>query len=111
MSLPKKGLRRIVVDCQRYRWTVRKSPSYAQALANSPLTFAVEAAEESGSVLYVKLARVRPDNWLELSSSPPITPAEVARFIRQALQSGWDPIKPGSAFEINEQQEASNGLH
>lgn len=102
MSLTKKGSRTIVVDGQHYRWTVRKSPSYSQALANTPLTFAVEATEKSGNVLYVKLARVRPDNWLQIRSSPPITPAEVARFIRQALQSGWDPAKPGAPFKITE---------
>jgi len=101
MSLPKKGARTIVVDGQRFRWTVRPKPTYAQGNAWSAMTFAAESVENPGRTLHVELVRPRPDNWM-LEASAPITPTEVAGFIRKALDSGWKPSEPGSPFELAE---------
>jgi hypothetical protein len=106
MALPKKGARLITVDGRRFRWSVRPIPTYCQGNAWSPMTFAVEAAEASGRILHVTLARPRPDNWM-LEGSTPVTPGEVATFVRVALQSGWNPTEPGSPFEVTESAEAS----
>jgi hypothetical protein len=99
MALTRKGSRNITVSGRRFRWTVRRKPTYSQANAWSPLSFAVEADANPGRVLHVSLARPRPDNWLA-EASHPLTPGDVAEFIQRALDSGWDPSEPGPPFEI-----------
>jgi hypothetical protein len=101
VALTRKGSRSITVHGRRFRWTVRPKPAYSQALAWSPLSFAVQADENPGRVLYVRLARPRPDNWLGKGSQA-LTPREVAQFIRRALDAGWDPSEPGSPFELTD---------
>ncbi|MFC7648347.1 hypothetical protein ACFQX6_53805 [Streptosporangium lutulentum] len=61
--MPKKGTRLITVDGIVYRWRVRHKPTYNQGNSWSPLSFAVERAEEPGGVLVVSLPCARPDNW------------------------------------------------
>ncbi len=100
MALTRKGARRITVDDVVYRWTVRRKPTYCQALGWSPLTFAVERTEQPGSTLVVSLPWARPDNWLALPSGP-VRPGVVARAIRVALSRGWQSASPGSPFKID----------
>jgi hypothetical protein len=114
MAIPRRGSRQIAVDGQRFRWSIRPKPTHGQAdYASATMTFAVEAADHEGRVLHVELARRRPDNWLSWYAKEgivPVTPSEVAAFIRQALDSGWNPAEPGPPFEITERvDEAKNG--
>jgi hypothetical protein len=99
VAIPKKGSRLITVEGQVFRWTVRPKPTYSEGAFASPMVFAVEAAERPGRVLHVALGRPRPDNWL-LQGTSPVTPSEVERCIRRALQSGWIPAEPGAPFEM-----------
>ncbi|MFC9895980.1 hypothetical protein ACFVMC_20015 [Nocardia sp. NPDC127579] len=87
MTLTRKGSRSIVVDGTEYRWTVRRKPTYTQALG-SDMAFAVELADGPGPVLVVRTGRPRPDNWLNLPTQP-VYPAEVAAGIRTALSQGF----------------------
>ncbi|MEH0829250.1 MULTISPECIES: hypothetical protein [unclassified Micromonospora] len=101
MALNKRGSRPIVVDGNRYRWLVRRKPTYSQGLTWSPLSFAVERADlPDCATLVVQLASPRPDNWINAAASP-VLPSVVASAIRQALERGWQPERPGSPFMPN----------
>jgi hypothetical protein len=108
MTLATKGTRRIVVDGVAFRWSVRRRPTYAQALGWSPLTFVAEHAEEPGAVLITEMPgahprtpvpSAHPGNWLGLPGRP-VTPATVAAGIRRALAAGWQPTRPGPPFTL-----------
>jgi hypothetical protein len=94
MAITKRGSRRIVVDGARYRWTVRRKPSYSQALAESRLTFAVELETANGSVLVVDTGTARSDNLLKAPTSV-VTPKLVEQSVRAAIAKGWRPAVKG----------------
>ncbi|MEU6430197.1 hypothetical protein ABZ860_30265 [Microbispora sp. NPDC046973] len=100
MAIPRKGSRPITVDGVVYRWRIRRKPTYHQGNGWSPLTFAVQPAEEPWRVLLVSLPFLRPDAWLgERTMS--VRPALVAAVIRLALRRGWDPHQAGPAFDLD----------
>ncbi|GIH01365.1 hypothetical protein Pma05_79370 [Plantactinospora mayteni] len=99
MTLVIKGSRRITVDGVTYRWSIRRRPTYCQALGWSPLTFVVERAERPGAVMVASLPCAHPGNWLGIPSQP-VLPGTVAVGVRQALVAGWQPSRPGPAFEL-----------
>lgn len=100
MTLPSKGTRRITVDAVRYRWAVRRKPTYSQGIGLSPLTVAVEHDEPSGSVLVVRFSQAHPGNWLG-SPSEGVTPGDVAFAIREARGRGWQPETPAGPFRLH----------
>lgn len=87
--MPKKSSRLVTVDDTVYRWRVSHKPSH-QDDTWSPLTFAVERAEEPRSVLVVSLPCARPDNWRGQRTIA-IRPILVSRCIRRAVEQGWNP--------------------
>lgn len=99
MTLPRKGTRLITVDQVTYRWVVRRRPTYSQGTGQSPLSVAVERAEEPGSVLVVRLLGAHPGNWLGLPTVG-ATPASVALAVRDARERGWQPGTPGGLFHF-----------
>jgi hypothetical protein len=99
MALARKNSRWLVVGDVAYRWTVRRRPTYAQGITDSPLGFAVELAEHPAGRLLVSLAVARPDNWLEAASGV-VTPALVAPCIQDARIAGWDPARRGPALRV-----------
>jgi hypothetical protein len=99
MAIAKKGSRRIVVDGVPFRWSVRPRPTYTQALAQGPLSFAVEMENSGHTTLVVTIDASRPDNWV-LAQSSVVTPSLVERAIRQALNQGWRPTEKGSPYAI-----------
>ena len=105
MAIVKKGSRSITVKGTRYRWTMRRKPTYCQGNEWSPLTLAVEHQEQKGSVLLVHLPCAHPRSWM-LGLAIAVRPALVASAIRTALTRGWTPLRPGSAFhlELTEQE-------
>lgn len=102
MAITKRGSRRIVVDARRYIWTVRRKPSYSQALAETPLTFAVELEVGGGSVLVVDLDTPRLDNWHQ-APGVVITPKLVEQTIREAIARGWRPQAKGKPQRLRVQ--------
>ncbi|MFV2195562.1 hypothetical protein [Nocardiopsis sp. LOL_012] len=100
MSLVRKGSRHITVDGTGYRWRVRRRPTYAQALCEFPMTFAVELAEEPGQTLVVATQHPHPGSWLSDAPPVPVTPGIVSTAIRSALAQGWSPACPGSAHHM-----------
>lgn len=99
MAITKRGSRRIVVDGAPYRWTVRRKPSYGQALAETPLTFAVELELAKGSVLVVDAGTARPDNWMKAPASA-VAPKLVERSVREAIAQGWRPAVKGKPHTL-----------
>lgn len=99
MALVKKGSRLIDVDGTAYRWRLRGRPTYDQGLVRSPLAYAVEHADTSGTTLVVTTNQPHPSNWLGTQGGP-ILPTQVADSIRTALTDGWAPESPGSPFHL-----------
>jgi hypothetical protein len=97
--MPKKGSRLITVDGTVFRWRVSHRPADRQGNSRSPLTFAVERAQEPGSVLVVSLPCARPDNWSG-ERTIAIRPVLVAGCVRRAVGEGWNPGLPGSGFSL-----------
>ncbi|SDH78774.1 hypothetical protein SAMN05421869_103250 [Nonomuraea jiangxiensis] len=97
--MPKKGTRLITVDGTAYRWRVSHRPSYSQGNSWSPLTFAVERAEEPGCVLVVSLPCARPDNWAG-ERTIAVRPVLVSGCVRRAVEQGWKSRRPGPAFAL-----------
>jgi hypothetical protein len=110
VALGRKGARRIVVDGTAYRWRLRRRPTYFQALAWTPCTFAVEhadadadidaAAAAPGTTLVVTTDQPHAGNWFGREARP-VLPSYVAESIRLALREGWIPTAPGSPFRLD----------
>ncbi len=97
--MPKKGSRPITVDGADFRWQVRRKATRHQRNGRGPLTFSVEFAEEPGQLLVVSLPFPRPDNDFG-DRTLPIRPVIVAGCVRRAVEQGWNPGQPGSAFNL-----------
>jgi hypothetical protein len=102
MTIPKKGSRRIVVDDLPYRWAVRRKPTYAQALTEVGLTFAVVNETHPGTTLVIVLDDPRPDNWLDKQGAS-VLPSTVEQAIRKALLQGWRSADEGSPYVLHMQ--------
>jgi hypothetical protein len=100
MALGRKGARRIVVDGTAYRWRLRRRPTYFQALAWTPCTYAVEHADAPGATLVVTTAQPHPSNWFGREAKP-VLPSAVAETIQRGLREGWTPTAPGSPFHLD----------
>lgn len=99
MSIPRKGSRSVSDGEHRYRWYVRRKPTYTQGAFSAPMTVAIErVADEPGTVLIVNLRVSRPDNWMAPHQTA-LTPAVVREVITSALRAGWDPDAKGSAYK------------
>src|SRR5688500_18922241 len=98
MAIPKKGSRTVTVEGVRYRWRIRRKPTYSEGAFASHFSVAVERVEpRSRCVLLLASAFPRPDNWLGHASEL-VAPRLIAASIRDALAHGWQPEKDGSSF-------------
>ncbi|MEG4214165.1 hypothetical protein QUA27_01760 [Microcoleus sp. Pol14C6] len=101
MSIPKKGTRKIIVDGEHFIWVIRRQASNMQAdYGCGKLHVAVEHAENSGSVLVIITDCPHPQCWGSINKVIPVIPSDVAQWIRQALQLGWQPHRSGITFEV-----------
>lgn len=95
MATRKIGSRRIVVDGTAYRWRIRHRATNFQAdYGSGILHVAIESAEQFGSVLVLLTDHAHPSDWGTVTVVP-VTPKDVADWIRSALRAGWVPSKPG----------------
>jgi hypothetical protein len=100
MSLPRKGSRTVTHGEHRYRWRVRRKPTYSQGAFSTPMTVAIErVADEPGTVLLVNLGVSRPDNWLRPHQTA-LKPATVRQIIAAALEGGWKPDAAGGPHDF-----------
>lgn len=100
MTLVKKGSRQLDIDGTTYRWRLRGRPTYSQGTGDSPMTFAVELAENPGATLVVKTNQPHTGNWAHMPANP-ILPSHVTRAVRTAMAQGWRPEQRGSAFQLD----------
>jgi hypothetical protein len=99
MSIPKQGTRNIVVGGQPFVWLIRRKVTYLQACyPEGCLIVAVEHAQLPGAALIIVTDHLHP-NGLSYAQDP-VTPADVAAWIEQALQMGWLPIQAGKPCEV-----------
>lgn len=105
MAIPKKGSRKITVDGVDYRWTIRKKPTYSQALCQGNVLAAVELYDKPFSVLSINFPWVRYDNWFGIAEQP-VTPKHIEQCIRRAIAKGWKPEINGNAFKIEHELES-----
>ncbi len=103
MAIATKGSRRITIDEVQYRWSVRRKPTYSQALCHGKLTFSVMNETQPGTTLIVVLEGARPDNWLN-QPGVAVTPSIVERAIRSALSEGWCSSEKGPPYVLQLQQ-------
>ena len=99
MSIPKKGSRKINVNGTEYRWSIRKKPSYGQAINESNLTAAVELYDNPCSTLIITFPFLRPDSWISPSKKQ-VTPSDIKDLIEKALSKGWTPALNGKTFDL-----------
>lgn len=98
MAIPKKGSRTVTVDGVRFRWRIRRQPTYCEGAFACHFSIVVERSEPpSRCVLLLKAAFPRPDNWLGHAAGT-ITPRMITASIKHALSNGWKPEQAGSAF-------------
>lgn len=98
MTLPRKGSRKLRVDGENYRWTIRRRPTYCEANEWSKLSAAVELFDQPTSVLLIEFPFFRPDSWVSMDGGQ-VTPAMIEESIRDAIRDGWNPRTPGPVFK------------
>lgn len=101
MAINKKGSRLIIVDNEKYRWSIRKKPTYCQAAFGEKMTCAVESVGNRGCVLLITFPWRRNDYWLSAQEVTSVTPKLVETCIREALKQGWQPSVKGIAFKFD----------
>ncbi len=101
MSIPKKGTRKIIVDEQPFIWLIRRKPTYTQEFYHcGNLHVAIKHAQKPGSVLVILTDRPHPQGLVSKQEVKPVTPSDVAQWIRQAMQLGWQPMRSGICFNV-----------
>ncbi|MEG4516696.1 MULTISPECIES: hypothetical protein [unclassified Microcoleus] len=126
MSIPKKGTRKIIVDGEPFIWLIRRQATNTQVESGwGHLHVAVEHAEKPGSVLVLITDRPHPQGWSQTNCEfipvkppdgapqevkvwqiistkevKPVRPSDVAQWIRQAVQLGWQPRRSGITFNV-----------
>jgi hypothetical protein len=95
MATRKVGARKIVVDGKTYRWRIRHRATNSQAdYGHGALHVSVEPLDPAGSVLVLLTDRPHPSDW-GTAEAIPITPSDIADWIRSAIAAGWTPQRPG----------------
>lgn len=92
-----KGSRSIHVDGREFWWTLRRKPTYAQAIGQTNVVVSVRLAAARGSRLVIRFSGAHPGNVLGLPSAS-VTPRDVAGGIAAAIRAGWRPDVEGASF-------------
>jgi hypothetical protein len=128
MSIPKKGSRKIIVDKEPFIWRISKATRSQVDYPDGCLEVAVEhTGEPRSSSLMIITDRLHPEGFsfahgkfIPVQSGEksaeikavavwkierdyeiiPITPSDVALWIKQAIQLGWLPKQAGKTFGI-----------
>lgn len=97
MSLPKKGLRRIVIDDHTYEWTIRKRATSGELYHKKKLVAAIQVATDlNRGLLVVDFGVSPPGNWRNPHKTS-VTPKTIELAIKKAIIEGWDPWKKGTS--------------
>lgn len=98
MTLPRKGLRRIVVGGVAYAWTIRKKATRVQAdYEGGRLSIVIERSDNPSMKLVVGSAITHPKNAFS-SESIAVRPSDVRRWIERGIRTGWSESKSRVQF-------------
>jgi hypothetical protein len=101
MATRRTGSRPIVVDGVAYRWRIRRRATQCQAdYGRGKLHVAVELAERPGAVLVLVTDRPHPRDW-STEVAVPVTPSDVAEWVRLAIRRGWIASEGGPQFHLD----------
>jgi len=101
MAMPRKGSRALVVDGHKYRWSVSFTEDDAGWNAQemkASLSITIEDFQNPKGMLCISFecgfaygsSDARPRS-VNTGSEIQVTPAQVAKWIREALEQGWKP--------------------
>lgn len=103
MALPKKGLRKIIVDDFRYGWSATGNDGW--------ISLTVAPLDNEGQILTTSFAyhskvieKGETEDgvkWQKLKQQLIITPNIVKQVIEYALKNGWNPIEKAPQFRIS----------
>ena len=100
MAIPRKGSRKITVDGENYRWLIRRKATYGQVdYGVGRLNVAIEHADIKGAVLCIYTDKDHPQNYAR-SVDVSVTPADIAKWIKEALTLNWNSKKQGSQMYV-----------
>ena len=111
MALPRKGSRKIVVDGLAYRWYIRPRPTHSdwERIESPRLTVAIERDDTPHKTRLILLIPVaRPDSGEKPAGV--VLPADMAFYIREALQNGWLADQAGSPWTFETKTVPQNTL-
>ena len=100
MSIPRKGSRRIVVDGVPYMWRIRRKAARSQT-GPRVLHVLVALAQRRGRTLSIVTSRSHPGDRAKVRELP-VSHADIAAWVRLALDTGWDPCARGAPFMLRE---------
>lgn len=89
MALPKKGLRKIIVNGEQFVWKVRKKATHSEE-HNQPLSIPIQYIDgdgEGGQLLLATIPYARAGYGTYRLRE--ITPALIEKCIKRGIQSGW----------------------
>jgi hypothetical protein len=101
MAAPKKGSRTVTVNGVRFRWRIRRKPTYSQALSEGRFCMTVERFDPpSRYILWLAADFPRPGNWFRRASKA-VTPQMIAALSRKRLPEGGSPSSLVRLFSIH----------
>jgi hypothetical protein len=100
MATRKVGSRQLVVDGFAYHWRIRHRATYGQMdYGYSTLHVAVQLEEDLGALLVLYTDRPHPADRVP-KPIVSVRPSDVAGWVCQAIQAGWEPSRPGPQFHV-----------
>ena len=100
MAIPKKGARMITVGKDTYKWLIRRKATYEQGdYGIGRIHVAIENIESPNTTLFILTDREHPKDW-NTKNVAPVTPADIANWIIQALELNWQPKEKGSPLSV-----------
>jgi hypothetical protein len=89
----------ISVDGVEFGWRVDRNPQWCTADGWRGLLLYVEASGSRGRSLHIELPfEIRDHGSTPHRQRPKVSAQALSRYIREALEAGWDPSSRGKTF-------------
>jgi hypothetical protein len=100
MTIPKKGSRKIVLGELNYKWLIRRKGTDCQVdYGIGKIHVAIELDDKPNNTLIIYTDRPHPQDYSS-SEVIPVTPADIKKWIYDALDIGWKPNISGPQFHV-----------
>lgn len=100
MAIPKKGARKISVAGKEYLWLIRRKATYSQTCFGIGYLHVAIQKVDCPKTIVIHTDRQHPKDY-ETKTVRPIKPADVERWILEALDLGWKPECAGGQINID----------